>query len=148
MAALDGAELGVSSWITVDQTMIDGFADLTGDHQWIHVDAARARAEAPSGTTVAHGFLTLSLVASLGYELDMLPDDAAMSLNYGMDRLRFLNPVKTGQRVRLRARNAGFEEKAPGRYLVRNAVTVEIEGEDKPALVAEMLVMLVAADAA
>jgi acyl dehydratase len=146
MKSLAGTELGVSSWVTVDQSMIDGFANVTGDRQWIHVDVERARREAPGGATIAHGFLTLSLIASLGYELDMLPADA-VSFNYGLGRLRFVHPVRAGQRVRLKARNIGVEEKAPGRLLLRNAVSVEIEGEDEPALAAETLTLLVAADA-
>lgn len=148
MEALAGTELGVSSWLTIDQSMIDGFAELTGDRQWIHVDEERARREAPTRTTIAHGYLTLSMVAALGYELDMLPQDAAMSINYGLDRLRFLAPVRPGQRVRLHARNLSWEAKTPGRFLMRNALSVEIEGEERPALVAESLVMLVAPDAA
>ncbi|MBX3529784.1 MAG: MaoC family dehydratase [Rhizobiaceae bacterium] len=146
MKSLAGTELGVSSWVSVGQSMIDGFAELTGDRQWIHVDVSRARREAPGGSTIAHGFLTLSLIARLGYELDMLPADA-VSFNYGLDRLRFINPVRAGQRVRLHARNVAVEEKAPGRLLLRNAISVEIEGEDKPALAAEALTLLVAADA-
>lgn len=146
MTSLAGTELGVSSWVSVDQSMIDGFAELTGDRQWIHVDVSRARREAPGGSTIAHGFLTLSLIATLGYELDMLPADA-VSFNYGLDRLRFVHPVRAGQRVRLSARNVGVEEKGPGRLLVRNAITVEIEGEDKPALAAQTLTLLVAAHA-
>lgn len=143
-----GRELGVSRWLTVDQAMIDQFAACTHDRQWIHVDVARARRESPYGAPVAHGFLTLSLIAGLSYEIGGQPEGLAASVNYGLEGVRFLAPVRAGQRVRLRTRLTGFEEKAPGRFLMRQAATVEIEGEARPALVAETLVLLVAADAA
>jgi acyl dehydratase len=137
-----GQELGLSGWITVDQDRINAFAACTGDHQWIHVDVERAKRESPSGSTIAHGYLTLSLLAALSYELGVKPDDATMSINYGLDRVRFLNPVKAGQRVRLRSVLAAVEDRGPGRYLVRTSNTVEIEGARRPAMIAETLVLL------
>ena len=142
-----GSELGVTSWVTVDQTMIDKFADVTNDHQWIHVDTERARRESPSGTTIAHGYLTLSLVAGLAYELGTMPDDTAAGFNYGLDKVRFLTPVKAGSRVRMRTTLVSFDEKAPGQFLMKCSNTVEIDGEAKPALIAETLAMLVRAKA-
>lgn len=144
MPGLIGQELGVSGWKRVDQAMIDQFAECTGDFQWIHVDRERATREAPTGTTIAHGFLTLSLLPVMSYELDGLPDGIHAAFNYGLDRLRFLAPVRAGARIRLRTTLVGFEEKEPGRYLMRRSNTIEIEGEEKPALVADTLVLLVA----
>lgn len=138
-----GQELGVSSWVTVDQKMIDAFADTTNDHQWIHVDVERARREAPTKSTIAHGYLTLSLVASLFYEIDATPEGTAAAFNYGLDKVRFINPVKAGSRVRLRSTLVSLEEKSPGQFLMKANSTVEIEGEQKPALIAETLVLFV-----
>lgn len=138
-----GCELGVSDWITVDQTMIDRFAECTLDDQWIHLDVERARRESPYGTTVAHGFLTLSLIAGLSYQIGARPAGLAASFNYGLDKVRFLAPVRVGARVRLRSSLTGFEEKEPGRFLMRSHCVVEIEDEDRPALVADTLVLLV-----
>ena len=143
LPALAGEELGVSSWITVDQDLIDRFAETTGDRQWIHVDVERARRETPFGATIAHGYLTLSLVAVMSYEIGAAPEGASMSVNYGLDRLRFLSPVTAGSRVRLRSRLVSFEEKNPGQFLMRTAIAVEIEGEERPALAAEALVLFV-----
>lgn len=143
LPALAGEELGVSSWITVDQDLIDRFAETTGDRQWIHVDVERARRETPFGATIAHGYLTLSLVAVMSYEIGASPEGASMSVNYGLDRLRFLSPVTAGSRVRLRSRLVSFEEKNPGQFLMRTAIAVEIEGEERPALAAEALVLFV-----
>lgn len=145
MSGRIGQELGVSSWITVDQPMIDQFAACTGDNQWIHVDAERAAREMPTGTTIAHGFLTLSLLSALSYELGGIPADVHSSINYGVERLRFLAPVRPGARLRLRTTLTGFEERGAGQYLMRRANTIEIEGEDKPALVVDTLTLLVAA---
>jgi acyl dehydratase len=138
-----GAELGVSSWVEVDQRMIDAFAETTRDSQWIHVDVERARRESPYGAPVAHGFLTLSLIAGMSYEIGPALAGIAASVNYGLDKVRFLSPVKAGSRVRLRSTLAGVEEKAPGQFLMKTHCVVEIQGEDKPALVAEALVLLV-----
>ena len=137
-----GEEVGVSSWIIVDQGRILAFADATEDRQFIHVDP-RAAAQTPFGGTVAHGFLTLSLLSRMGAEAMLLPDTLKMAVNYGLDRVRFLAPVKSGSRVRGRFRLDSVEEKAPGQVLMRHTVTVEIEGEDKPALTAEWLGLII-----
>ena len=137
-----GEEVGVSTWLTVDQARIDAFADATEDRQFIHVDPAAA-AQTPFGGTIAHGFLTLSLLSRMGAEAMLLPDALKMAVNYGFDRVRFLAPVKSGSRVRGRFRLDSVEEKAPGQILLRHTVTVEIEGEDKPALSAVWLGMIV-----
>ena len=133
-----GQEVGVSGWLTVDQARIDAFADATEDHQFIHVDPAAAAA-AGFGGTIAHGFLSLSLLSRMAAEAMLLPDSLKMALNYGFDRIRFLAPVKSGKRVRGRFVLDSAEEKAPGQILLRHTVTVEIEGEDKPALTAVWL---------
>jgi len=133
-----GQEVGVSGWLTVDQPRIDAFADATEDHQFIHVDPAAAAA-AGLGGTIAHGFLSLSLLSRMAAEAMLLPDSLKMALNYGFDRIRFLAPVKSGKRVRGRFTLDSAEEKAPGQILLRHTVTVEIEGEDKPALTAVWL---------
>ena len=130
-----GEEVGVSGWLTVDQLRIDAFADATEDHQFIHVDPAAA-ASAGFGGTIAHGFLSLSLLSRMAAEAMLLPDSLKMALNYGFDRIRFLAPVKSGKRVRGRFVLDSVEEKAPGQILLRHTVTVEIEGEDKQALTA------------
>jgi acyl dehydratase len=137
-----GEEVGVSSWIIVDQGRILAFADATEDRQFIHVDP-RAAAQTPFGGTVAHGFLTLSLLSRMGAEAMLLPGTLKMAVNYGLDRVRFLAPVKSGSRVRGRFRLDSVEEKAPGQVLMRHTVTVEIEGEDKPALTAEWLGLII-----
>jgi acyl dehydratase len=133
-----GEEIGVSSWIVVNQARIDAFADATEDRQFIHTDPVAA-AQTPFGGTVAHGFLTLSLLSRMGAEAMVLPDGLKMAVNYGLDRVRFLAPVRSGSRVRGRFRLDSVEEKAPGQVLMRHTVTVEIEGEEKPALSAEWL---------
>jgi len=134
--AMVGQELGVGDWVEVDQDRINGFADATGDHQWIHVDPERA-AQGPFGTTIAHGYLTLSLIPSLGG--GGLPvTGAKMGINYGLDRLRFITPVKVGSRVRARRKLLEVKE-GEGFVQLKVEVTVEIEGEDKPACVAETL---------
>jgi acyl dehydratase len=138
-----GRELGISSWITVDQERINQFAACTGDHQWIHVDVERAKRESPFGGTVAHGYLTLSLVAAAVTELGVIPPDAASALNYGLDKARFIAPVKAGARVRTRARLNAADPQEGGRMLLKLQCTLEIEGETKPALIAEVLCMLV-----
>ncbi|MBV8271003.1 MAG: MaoC family dehydratase [Cupriavidus sp.] len=140
-----GRELGVSEWVVVDQARIDAFAACTGDQQWIHVDVDRARRESPFGGTIAHGYLTLSLLASLGMDLGLIPPDAAAGLNYGLDKVRFITPVKAGARVRSRVTLIAVENKGGGRVMIKTANVLEIEGEEKPALLAETLAMLVAA---
>ena len=130
-----GDEVGVSSWLTVDQARIDAFAEATEDRQFIHTDPAAA-AQTPFGGTIAHGFLSLSLLSRMAAEAMLVPDGIKMALNYGLDRVRFLSPVRAGKRVRGRFTLDSVEEKAPGQVLMRHLVTVEIEGEDKPALTA------------
>ena len=138
-----GKEVGVSNWMEVDQQRINQFADATDDHQYIHVDAERA-AQTPFGTTIAHGFLTLSLLVPMGADNGTLKlENSVMGINYGLDKLRFINPVKAGSRIRARFELASYEEKKPNHYLLKHNVTVEIEGEDKPALIAEWLGMTV-----
>ena len=133
-----GKEVGVSAWIDVDQPRIDAFAEATEDRQFIHVDP-EAAAKTPFGGTVAHGFLSLSLLSRMGAEAMLLPNGLKMAVNYGLDRVRFVAPVRAGSQVRGRFRLDSVEEKAPGQMLLRHTVTVEIEGEDKPALTAEWL---------
>ena len=133
-----GSEVGVSSWLVIDQARIDAFATATEDHQFIHVDP-EAAAKTPFGGTIAHGFLTLSLLSRMAAEATLVPDTIKMAVNYGFDRVRFLAPVRSGKRVRGRFTLDSIEEKAPGQVLLRHTVTVEIEGEDKPALTAQWL---------
>src|SRR5438552_5157243 len=136
--ARTGEEVGISGWLTVDQTRIDAFADATEDRQFIHTDPAAA-AQTPFGGTIAHGFLSLSLLSRMAAEAMLVPDGVKMAVNYGLDRVRFLAPVRSGRRVRGRFTLDSIEEKAPGQLLLRHIVTVEIEGEDKPALTAVWL---------
>lgn len=136
-----GTELGVSEWYSVTQKTIDDFADVTGDHQWIHVDREKSAA-GPFGTTIAHGFLTLSLLPRLNPGKWLDRPDVLGGLNYGIDKLRFLTPVKRDARVRLRVKMLAVEEKGAGRTLITNESTMEIEGEAKPAFVAQTLVMV------
>ena len=133
-----GQEVGISGWLTVDQPRIDTFAEATEDRQFIHTDP-QAAAAAGFGGTIAHGFLTLSLLSRMAPEAMLVPDGIKMALNYGLDRVRFLAPVKAGKRVRGRFKLDSMDEKAPGQWLMRHEVTVEIEGEDKPALTAQWL---------
>ena len=144
IADYTGREIGLSDWMTIDQHRIDEFADCTGDKQWIHVDVERARRESPFGGTIAHGYLTLSVAASLAIEAGVIPVDAAAALNYGLDKVRFLAPVKAGSRVRNRVVLLAAESKGSGRTLITLQNTIEIEGEAKPALIAESLAMLMA----
>ena len=138
-----GRELGASEWVAVDQDRIDRFAACTGDRQWIHVDVERAKRESPFGGPIAHGYLSLSLVAAMVMELGVIPPDAATGLNYGLDKVRFIAPVKAGARVRMRASLLAAEAQGGGRVLLKLACTLEIEGGAKPALVAELLCMLI-----
>jgi acyl dehydratase len=139
-----GRELGASDCITVDQHRIDQFAACTGHRQWIHVDVARAKRESPFGGPIAHGYLSLSLVAAMVMELGVIPPDAATALNYGLDKVRFIAPVRSGARVRMRADLARAEPQNGGRMLLTLQCRLEIEGEAKPALVADVLCMLIA----
>ena len=138
-----GQELFVSEWIVVDQDRIDRFADATDDRQWIHVDPGRAERESPLGATVAHGFLCLSLLSRFAYAAGLVPPEGSTLLNYGLNRVRFVAPVRAGARIRDRIVLLEVTPKDPGRTLVTTRHTVEIEGEEKPAHVAESLVMLV-----
>jgi acyl dehydratase len=136
--ALIGSELGVSRWIEIDQQRIDRFAECTEDHQWIHVDRERA-AKGPFGATIAHGYLTLSLVAATLGEVVEGRLGSGVVLNYGIDRLRFVTPVKSGSRVRNRVTLQAVEPKGEGRTLYTMGCTMEIEGEPAPALIATVL---------
>ena len=133
-----GQEIGVSDWILLDQQAIDTFADVTGDRQFIHVDP-EAAARTPFGGTIAHGFLTLSLLSQMAAGVMLVPETTKMAVNYGFQKVRFIAPVRSGKRVRGRFTLAGVEEKQPGQLQFLHNVTVEIEGEDKPALVAEWI---------
>lgn len=138
-----GKEVGVSDWFEVDQDRINKFAEATEDYQYIHIDEERA-AETPFGGTIAHGFLTLSLLSHLGSQGGAIKlKDPVMGINYGLDKLRFINPVRAGKRIRARYTLIDGFEKKPRHYLLKHSVTVEIEGEEKPALIAETLGMIV-----
>ncbi len=132
-----------SSWFTVDQAMIDRFADATHDHQFIHVDPARAKAETPFGGTIAHGFLSLSLLSAMAVDCVPRPAEAVMGINYGFEKIRFLAPVASGKRVRGHFILAEAALRNPNELLTTYDVTVEIEGEDKPALAARWLTMAI-----
>jgi acyl dehydratase len=142
MKGMIGEELGVSDWHVVDQDRVNQFAETTGDRQWIHVDVERATRESPFRAPIAHGYLTLSLVGGLGLEIGAVPANTQAAFNYGLDKVRFLNPVRVGSRVRLRTTLVSLEDKGPGQYLMKTSNTIEIEGETKPALIAETLAML------
>jgi len=144
IAEFVGRPLGVTDWVAIEQKRIDQFAECTDDHQWIHVDVERAARESAFGSTVAHGYLTLALLARFTYEVGLVPSDAGQAFNYGLDRVRFMRPVRAGARVRDRVTLLAAEDKGPGRVLVKAQHTIEIEGEDKPAMVADALAMLVA----
>ena len=139
LKAKTGTVIGTSEWLTVDQAMIDKFADATGDHQFIHIDPVAA-AKTPFGGTIAHGFLSLSLMPALTAQAD-LPrmDGIKMGVNYGGNKTRFLAPVRSGKRVRGHFKLLEIEEKRPGQYQQTVEYTLEIEGEDKPALIAEWI---------
>jgi acyl dehydratase len=133
-----GLPIGVSEWIKMGQERIEQFADATDDHQFIHVDQKLA-VQTPFGGTIAHGFLSLSLLSRMAADVMLIPDTTKMAVNYGLDRVRFLAPVRSGKRVRGHFTLAAADEKAPGQLLLKHNVTVEIEGEEKPALTAEWL---------
>ena len=138
-----GEEVGISSWITLDQTRIDEFAHCTGDHQWIHVDTERATRESPFGGTIAHGFLTLSLIAPTAFEVLVARVAPKSVVNYGLEKVRFYAPVRSGKRVRNRIKLSGVDDRGNGRYLVSTENTIEIEGEIKPALIAGTLAIFI-----
>jgi acyl dehydratase len=142
LPSLIGTEVGVSDWIRVDQARIDAFAEVTEDRQFIHIDPEAAKAT-PFGGTIAHGFLTLSLASAMSYDAVKPLEGVVMGVNYGFDKLRFLAPVPAGSRVRGRFKLLSAEDKGSGRWLLKHELTVEIEGGDKPALIAEWLGMQV-----
>jgi acyl dehydratase len=134
-----GHEIGVSSWHLIDQKRIDDYADVIEDHQFIHVDPARAKAETAFGTTIAHGFLTMSLMSIMSYEVMPVISGTTMGVNYGFEKLRFISPVRSGSRVRGRFTLAEAKLRKPKELQSLTHVTVEIEGEEKPALVADWI---------
>lgn len=136
-----GKESGCSDWFEIDQDRINQFADVTVDHQFIHVDEAKAK-QGPFGAPIAHGFLTLSLLTHLTEDCGLVPENTVMGVNYGCDKIRFLQPVRVNQKVRARVKPVTALEKAPGQFLIKSEITVEIEGEEKPALIAEWLALL------
>lgn len=140
LSSLIGQEVGVSKWFEIDQARIDAFADTTEDWQFIHVDPEAAK-QTPFGGTIAHGFLTLSLASAMSYDAVKPLDGVVMGVNYGFDKLRFLAPVPAGSKVRGRFRLLSAEDKGGGRWLIKHELTIEIEGGDKPALIAEWLGM-------
>jgi acyl dehydratase len=142
MSSAVGTKFEPSEWIEIDQERINAFADCTEDHQFIHVDQEKA-AQTPFGGTIAHGFLTLSLLSKMIEGNGVVPEGTVMGLNYGFDKVRFLAPVRAGKRVRAHVEVVSVDEKPGGRFLVKQAISVEIEGEETPALVAEWLSMLV-----
>src|SRR6058998_1840260 len=133
-----GQELGPSEWMTVDQAMIDKFADATGDHQWIHVDVERARREMPGGKTIAHGYLTLSLIPRMAATLLEI-SRRSRGINYGANKIRFISPVPAGSRIRLRQRILSADEVSGNGIRVTSEMTVEVEGQERPALIAELI---------
>lgn len=138
-----GESLGQSTWRTVDQQRIDGFADLTEDPQWIHTDPARAAKESPFGATIAHGFLSLSLLSAMA--MDVLPviEGQVMGINYGFDKVRFMNPVREGSKVRGQFTLMEVKRRSDNEWQLRHGVQVEIEGQEKPALIAEWLSLVI-----
>lgn len=143
-----GRELGTSDWVTIDQPRIETFASCTGDRQWIHVNVERARRESPFRGPIAHGYLTLAMVAPLSMQVGVIPKDAAAGLNYGIDKVRYLAPVPAGARVRLRVVLSGIEPRDGGQMILKTLNTMEIEGSEKPALIAETLALLIPASGA
>ena len=144
LRGLVGKELEPSPWLEITQERVDQFADATNDHQFIHVDPARA-AQTPFGGPIAHGFLSLSLLSYLNAQTSIYPENTVMGINYGSDKVRYLAPVRVGKRIRSHQKVLDVTEKKPGQWLIRTSVTVEIEGEQTPALVAEILLMIVVA---
>ncbi len=142
LAELAGKDLEPSDWLTISQERINQFADATNDHQFIHIDPDRA-SRTPFGATIAHGYLTLSLLSHLLAQNTVHPEGMVMALNYGSDKVRYLAPVKVGQRIRAHQKIAECSEKRPGQWLCKITVSVEIEGESAPALIAEILTMYI-----
>ena len=144
LPSLVGRELEPSPWFEITQERVNQFADATNDHQFIHIDPERA-AQTPFGGPIAHGFLSLSLLSYLNEQSAVVPENTVMAINYGSDKVRYLAPVRVGKRIRSHQKVLEVTEKNPGQWLIKNAVTVEIEGEETPALVAEILSMMVVA---
>lgn len=142
MKPLVGQELFLSDWKEITQEQINKFADCTGDHQWIHVDVERAK-QGPFGTTIAHGFLTLSHIPYFSYQMPLRFEGSKMSINYGLNRVRFLNPVPVGSKIRDRITLKGLEERSNNRILMTTTHRIEIEGQDTPACIAETLSLIV-----
>ena len=142
LQALAGEEIGASDWLTIDQQRVDGFADATDDHQWIHVDVERAKRESPFGGPIAHGFLTLSLLPPLVNDIYRV-EGVSTRVNYGLNKVRFMAPVPVGHRVRARVRLKSVDERGEGRYMICNEVTIEREGSDNPACIAESLLLYI-----
>jgi acyl dehydratase len=142
LPSLVGKELEPSPWFEITQERVNQFADATNDHQYIHIDEEKA-AQTPFGGTIAHGFLSLSLLPHLNAHNAIVPENLVMGINYGSDKVRYLTPVRVGKRVRSVQKVLDVTEKKPGHWLLKTAVTVEIEGEKKPALIAETLSMMV-----
>ena len=140
LADLVGQELEPSPWLEITQERVNQFADATNDHQFIHVKPLKAKLT-PFGGTIAHGFLSLSLITFLMSENAPVPKGLKMTINYGSDKVRYIAPVRVGKRIRASQKIAEVTEKKPGQWLVKTDVTIEIEGEDKPALIAEILMM-------
>ena len=136
-----GKEVAVSDWLAVTQDRINAFADCTDDHQWIHVDPEKAK-DGPFQTTIAHGFLTLSLLSHFHFQVKIFPSDIKMAVNYGLNKVRFLNPVPAGSRIRARFKVLEMAPKGGGRILMTLENTVEVQGQDKPAMIAETLTLL------
>ena len=137
LAGLAGQEIGTSEWVEIDQDRINKFADATGDHQWIHVDVERAKAEMPGGKTIAHGYLTLSLIPMLGAKI-MSVTGVSRGINYGANKVRFTNMVTVGSKVRAKQKLLSVEPRSGGLQMI-NEMTIEIEGQDRPACVAETI---------
>jgi len=144
MLAQKGRKFEPGPWVEIDQQRINQFADCTGDHQYIHIDEEKA-AQPPFGGTIAHGFLTLSMLVKMSEGQGVFPENTQMGINYGFDKVRFLAPVRAGKRVRVHTEILDVTQKDDHRFLTRQGVSVEIEGEDTPALVAEWLSMVVCA---
>jgi acyl dehydratase len=135
-----GKDLGHSEWLLIDQQRVNQFAECTGDHQFIHIDEEKAK-QTPFGGTIAHGFLSLSLIPALSAGISMRPEGLKMAVNYGLDSVRFIQPVRVGSRVRMQLTVVDVTEKNPGQWLVKSRATLEIEGVDKPAYIAETLAL-------
>lgn len=144
LPGLVGKELEPSPWLEITQERVNQFAEATNDHQFIHVDPEKA-AQTPFGGPIAHGFLSLSLLSYLNAQNAIVPENLVMGINYGSDKVRYLAPVRVGKRIRSCQKVVEVSEKKPGQWLIKNAVTVEIEGEQTPALIAEILSMMIVA---